>query len=242
MQFPRPRLASMLAACTTLAAVAAQAQVLTLYYNERPPYAVTQPDGEVSGLTASPTARALRAAGIGFEWSPLPSARQLAVMKEGRELACGIGWFRNAEREAFAQFSRPVYQDQPPVALANIDTPQRTDRLADLLAQRDLIVLVKEKFSYGAFIDGLLAQLKPTIATTTVENGQMVQMIERHRVDLMFVAPEEAQALIAQSASQGKALKVMHFADVPAGEKRHLMCSREVPKDWIERFDAALQP
>jgi polar amino acid transport system substrate-binding protein len=216
--------------------------LLRVIYSERPPYAVTQPGGLVTGLTATPTTQALRAAGIPFQWLLLPSARALAVIKEGQGVDCGIGWFRNPERKAFAQFSKPLYQDRPMVALAHVDVPLRNgDRLADVLASRELIVLVKDKFSYGPYIDALLAQLKPTTTTTSVENAQMLQMIERHRVDLMFAAEEEAEQLLQMAGPRGaQALKVVHFSDVPEGEKRYLMCSKQVPREWLDRIDAAL--
>ena len=56
---------------------------VTLYYNERPPYLVSAPDGSVGGLTASVAERAFRAAGIDVKWLKTPINRQLALLKEG---------------------------------------------------------------------------------------------------------------------------------------------------------------
>lgn len=58
----------------SLAATCRAAEPITLLYNERPPYLVTEADGAVSGLTATPATRALRAAGLDFVWSPTAAA------------------------------------------------------------------------------------------------------------------------------------------------------------------------
>ncbi len=222
-------------------AAAAQPAALTVYYNERPPYAVSGAGDQVEGLTATPAARALAAAGVPFRWVKLPSNRQILSIKDNRAPECALGWFRNPEREQFARFSKPLYQDRPTVALSHqgLEPPGR--RLAELLSQPGVTVLVKERFSYGPYVDGLLAQLRPTVTATTVENAQMVQMVARRRADLMFAAEEEASVLIEQAGPEdARQLKVLHFADMPEGEKRHLMCSRAVPEELMQRLNAAI--
>src|SRR5207237_1398275 len=93
---------------------------ITLYYNERPPYLVTSIDHSVSGLTATPAADAFRSAGIPFEWSKLPTNRQMAALKESKGAECAVGWFKNADREGCARFTRAIYRDRPTVALASV--------------------------------------------------------------------------------------------------------------------------
>jgi hypothetical protein len=218
------------------------AATLKLYYHERPPYAVTQPDGSVAGLTATPAAQALQAAAIPFIWVLLPSNRQIAVVQENHVPGCALGWFRNPEREAFARYTRALYQDHSPVAVASVDFTPRGPTLGEVLSQPDVDVLVKDRFSYGPYIDQLLARIRPTTTVTTVDSGQMLNMIERHRVDFMFAGEEEARAMLAQAGALARTLKIVHFRDAPAGEKRYLMCSRLVPPEWIERIDAVLPP
>jgi hypothetical protein len=77
---------------------------------------------------------------------------------------------------------------------------------------------------------------------TTVDSLQMMKMIERHRVDFMFAGEEEADAMLAQAGALARSLKLLHFSDAPPGEKRYLMCSLQVPPEWIERIDAVLPP
>ena len=213
---------------------------VTLYYNERPPYLVTAAGGGVSGLTATPAANAFRSAGIAFGWSKLPTNRQMAVLKENRAAECAVGWFRNAERESFARYTKAIYRDRPTVALASVSFAPKSARLNDLLHAGGVTVLVKDGFSYGPYIDGLLGRSKPSQITTTAENSQMVQMVAAQRADFMFVSEEEAAYLAEQAGADAGRLKVIRFEDVPPGEKRYILCSRQVPEETIRKLNGAI--
>jgi uncharacterized protein (TIGR02285 family) len=227
-------------AFTLALATQSAAAAVTLYYNERPPYAVTAADGHVQGLTATPAARAFAAAGVAVQWVRLPSNRQILSIKDNRAPECALGWFRNAEREQFARYSKPLYQDRPTVALAHRAFQPAGRFLPDALSQPDVVVLVKERFSYGAYIDELIARLKPTLTVTTVENALMLQMLARRRADFMFAAQEEADALLEQAGAAARDLQLLRFEDMPEGEKRYLMCSKSVPDEVMQRIDAAI--
>ncbi|SFV17391.1 hypothetical protein [Pseudoduganella namucuonensis] len=107
---------------------------ITVYYNDRPPYLMLGKDGSVHGLTATPALQAFQAAGIATIWQRAPTNRQLVLLQEGGR-RCAVGWFRNAARERFARFSKAIYRDLPPVALARADLPSPPRlRLGELLA------------------------------------------------------------------------------------------------------------
>lgn len=216
-------------------------ETVALLYNHRPPYIVSQPDGSATGLTATPAANAFKAAGIPVEWKKMPTNRQIAAIKENVGNDCAIGWFKNPEREQFAKFTNPIYRDKPTVLLANRQfTVSAKETLRNLLGRRDIHVLVKERFSYGPYIDGLLAELKPLTVSTTGENIQMLEMIRAHRADFMFVAEEEASYLVEQAGFSSGDFKMIRPEDVPAGEKRYLICSKRVDDRIIMRLNAAI--
>lgn len=218
-------------------------EAITLYFNERPPYLVSAPDGSASGLTATPAANAFKAAGIPFKWAKLPTNRQLALIRNGEGANCAVGWFMNAEREQYAKFTKPIYRDKPTVILAHDGFAYREgSTFPQVLAMADLRVLVKDKFSYGPYIDGLLASLKPIIVSTANENAQMVQMIQAHRADLMFLAEEEAAYLVEQAGFNLRDFRLIRFPDMPAGERRYIMCSKHVPDEVISKLNRAISP
>jgi polar amino acid transport system substrate-binding protein len=216
-------------------------QVVDLLYNERPPYIIAQPDGSAAGLTATPAGNAFKNAGIPVEWKRVPTNRQLTIISQGRGNDCAIGWFKNAEREQFAKFTKPIYRDKPTVLLANRwFAPPSDATLRELLARPDTRVLVKDRFSYGPYIDGLLAEMKPLLIRTTNENMQMVAMIKANRADFMFVAEEEADYLVEQAGFNPADFRLLRPADMPEGEKRYLICSKHVDDSIIERLNAAI--
>jgi len=243
MAFPcdlGPRIAAVALACVA-STTARAAEPFTLYYNERPPYLVTGPQaGTVTGLTAAPAVKAVEGAGLAPQWTPMPTTRQLVTLREDHVPACAVGWFKNPEREVSFKFTKPIYRDKPTVALARNDFEARSGKLAEVFQQAGLRVLVKDKYSYGPWIDSLLARSRPQTVSTTEENVQMVRMIAGKRADIMFSSQEEAQFLLAQSSVSTSAVKVLRFDDVPPGEKRYMMCSRSVPDETIQRLDRAI--
>lgn len=216
-------------------AALAQAQSVTLHYQERPPYSSLDAGGKVAGLVATPAAEALLAAGIAYEWRQTPSQRQLALIQSGSGLHCGVGWFRNDERAALGKFSRPLYRDRPFGVLTRegLGLPD-TVAVARLLADARLKLLVKEGYSYGEALDGMIARQRPRTVSTSAEPVLMGQMLRSGRADWMIVAPEEAQSLASPE------LRLVPLQDEPDGPTRHLYCSRAVPMAWMERIDRAL--
>ncbi|MBN8494696.1 MAG: transporter substrate-binding domain-containing protein [Burkholderiales bacterium] len=227
--------------CTLLQAVAAQAQSLTLHYQERPPYSYTQPDGAVAGLVAAPAAQALAQAQLPFAWARTPSQRQLALIQEGEGLHCGIGWFRNAERASRGKFSKALYRDRPFEALARADSPLRPGlTAAQAMALAGDSLLVKEGYSYGAQFDRLILLQQPAPLSTSVEPAQMLRMLLAGRAGWMIVAPEEARQLRQEAGPAAAGLRAVALADMAQGETRHLYCNRAVPDVWVQRIDQAL--
>ena len=102
------------------------------------------------------------------------------------------------------------------------------------------VLLVKEGYSYGQVLDRLMAQRTPPPTKTSVETVQMVRMLLAGRASWMIVAPEEALVLRQEMGAAGAELRSVAFADMPAGETRHLYCSRAVPDAWLARIDQAL--
>ena len=220
----------------------AAAEPIELYYNERPPYLVTSPDGRgVSGLTGTPAARAFERAGIAHTWVQMPTSRQIATLKQNERPACAVGWFRNEERERFARYTRPIYRDRPTVALAHAGFDTKHQRLDGVFSHSPgTKVLVKAGFSYGPYIDALLARWSQAALTTNAENTEMVRMVSMHRGDFMFAAEEEADYLVEKAGVPRERVRLIRFSDMPEGESRHIICSMKVPASLIERLDIAI--
>lgn len=214
---------------------------ITLNYNVRPPYIVEEADGSASGLTATPAANAFKTAGIAFGWAKTVPNRQLAMVQENKEKNCAIGWYKTEEREAFAKFSKALYRDKPAVLILNSSFKVKDNaRLEEVLSMPGIKVLIKEKFSYGPYIDAALARLKPQTLVSNGSNTQMLQLIAAKSADVMFAAPEEANYLIEQSNVSKDKFSQFKTADMPEGSERYLICSKNVPDEVIARLNKAI--
>ena len=238
---PKPLLRWMLLVPGLLSPVLAFAQI-SLHYNERPPYLVGK-DGQLTGLTGSPAVAAFKAAGIAFTLQLTPTTRQLAMIKENTGADCGIGWFKNEEREGFAKFTKPIYQDRPHIALTAAKNPKIKDGEAveSVLGNKGLTLLVKQGYSYGKTLDALIAKLQPVQHAVAVENVQMLKMIQAERADYMLIAPEEADGLVAASDVNPADIRKAHFSNAPNGEHRYMMCSKNVSDETISKLNSAIK-
>lgn len=240
MRHTRRRLQVLASAAMLASAPVLADDKITLSFNERPPYLIADANGAATGLTGTPAAEAFKKAGIDIVWSKVPPNHQLAVIKEGGP-NCAIGWYKTAEREQFAKFTKPIYRDKPSILLANPNFHGKDgEKLGDILGSKGVRVLIKEHFSYGPFIDGALEKYKPT---TTISNGtstQMLQLVGANSVDFMFVSEEEAQYLVEQSGLGAQKFKQLHMSDMPKGDYRYIMCSKQVPDDVIAKLNKAI--
>ncbi len=236
----RARLVLILGLFTGVAAFGSER--IALHYHERPPYAQTEEDGSVSGLTASPAALALERAGIAFHWVRTPSNRQIQLLERNSGLDCMLGWFKNPQREQLGQFSLPLYQDKPTIGLALFSNLKLDSgiSLQQALQDSSLRLLVKDGYSYGEVIDRLIEQLQPQRTITTVENINMLRMIALDRADYFFIAEEEASELIRQSEFKPADFKYIHFSNSPEGGRRHLWCSRQVADSSLAQINRAI--
>ena len=221
--------------------ILATAQI-TLHYNDRPPYLVIK-DGQLTGLTGSPATAAFRAAGIPFTLNLKPSSRQMATIKDNTGADCAVGWFKTEEREEFAKFTNPIYQDKPQIALATANNTKLKDgdTIESVFGNKGNRLLIKQGFSYGKALDGLIEKLQPTKIAANVENEQMLQLINAARADYMFVAPEEADGLIKAAGISPTDIRKINFSNAPKGGDRYILCSKKVPDEVIAKLNKAIK-
>jgi len=215
---------------------------ITIHYHERPPYYTTH-GKSVGGIIGDRINFVFEQAGIPLAWQKTPAVRQLDIIKENERREGAAGWFRTAERERFARFSHPIYQDRPTIALARTDQGllQPGARLAATISDRRLRLLRKQGYSYGSHIDGLLDQLQPEQVVTDTDNLGMLRMIHTRRADYFFIAEEEAEDLLARIELPASVFKKISFADMPAGNRRYILFSRRVEETMIERLDRVIR-
>jgi polar amino acid transport system substrate-binding protein len=219
----------------------AECDPITVHYNERVPYQQTTGSGVV-GLTAEPVTWAFNKASLKFVWKKMSSKRQMKLLQDNQGCDCMVGWFKLPERLLFAKYSHAIYQDQPPMAIARADNEMLYNDMSvvDVLSNRSLKLLLKDGYSYGAFLDKKIAQYHPSVVKTTGENVNMLKMIHRKHADYFFIAPEESTSLIKLSGLPIEDFKSLTFLGMPAGEKRYLLCSRRVDDAIMDKLNRAI--
>jgi polar amino acid transport system substrate-binding protein len=215
---------------------------IIIHFHERRPFYLGYKD-EVHGVVADQIGRAFNYADIPYQWLETPAKRQLDIIKKNQDSSCAAGWFKTAEREKFAQYSMPVYQDKPFVAIVRADNDllNETEQLERVLKERRLLLLIKSGYSYGDYIDLRLNNIKPRLITTTGDNQNMLKMIQSHRADYCFMTEEEAQDLLLFSGLQRSDFKLVYFSDIPPGNKRYIICTKMVAKDVMARLNGAIK-
>lgn len=220
----------------------AHSEKLKILYEDRPPYHKTSDDGSVKGLVSGRVSAALQAAGIEAAWLQRSSKGQIKTIKLGRNTACSPGWFKKPEREKFAKFSSPVYQDRPQVIVLRADNAHRFSHgtMAALFADKKLKLGAKLGFSYGGFVDELMTVHSPPTVRTTQNLDGIVRMLLGRRFEYFISAPEEFDVLSQRLGIAGEDIVSAKLTDIPPGNRRYLMCSKKVTDETIRRFNDAL--
>lgn len=207
---------------------------ITLAYHERPPYYLTSADKTLGGLAGEVAYNAFQLSGLEFNVSKLPPKRQLNNIQNNSFRICGVGWFLNPKRSLFANFTDSIYQDRPLAILTRKDLPSINDdfTLHQLLASKDLRILVKNSYSYGQQLDAELEKTNNPLINTTGSPAHMLEMIRANKADYFFLASEEAATLLAESPEPDQ-FRLVALKDMPPGNNRYIMCSKLVTKEEI---------
>ncbi|WP_285907917.1 substrate-binding periplasmic protein [Pseudodesulfovibrio pelocollis] len=216
---------------------------LLVVHLEFPPYYYTTSSGQPEGFLLRKTANIMRLAGIKPEFQSMPAKRILQVMHSD-EPVCSIGWFRTPQREQFAKFSRPIYQNKPLVALhlvRNAGFFRDKHTLADILADPFISMGALEGYSLGTAVDEAIAKARPGMGRVNGDYAQLVRMLAMERFLCILVAPEEKDSLIRVNGLPPDIFASKPLPDIPLGNVRHLMFSRGVPDSFIARIDQAIE-
>jgi polar amino acid transport system substrate-binding protein len=212
---------------------------LVVQYSDRPPFMMLDSGGAMTGSVGGPAAHAFQMAGISVKWEASSSKRQLAILQADATPVCSIGWYKTTEREQYAKYTKAVSQDSAMVALANADFHAADNgRIEDLLSNPNISVLVKDAVVYGTYLDSQFGKMKARRVTSIDEYGPMVRLVRLGRVQLTFIPIEEANYYIEKMGYARSDFNIIHFSDMPPGERRYILCSKKVDDAVIEKLNA----
>ena len=207
---------------------------IALYYFNRPPYYFTGKNNTPKGLLLKPVLKQLANAPINIVAKEIPSDAVLGRLRANKGRECGIGWFKNPDREKFARFTNAIYTNKPLVILTTL---KKKDSFQDLKTLEEIFrsALVwghVENYSYGEYVDNMVAKAKPKKAASN-DQKHMIKMMVGGRFDYMLIAPEESEVFISNSGFDKNDFFLFSPDGMPHGNSRYILCSRKVEESEI---------
>ena len=220
---------------------AAFAQELQVYYFPRPPLYIKAANGTPTGFLNEVAKLIMDEAKVPYRIVEMPSARVEPSLRN-RDYAAGLGWFKNPAREEWANFSAPIYQDLPNVAVVNKSKAATLGSQVTMsnLMKSGLTLGVIDGFSYGTFADTAIAQEKPKTEKIVGEQATLVAMVARGRADYLIIGLEEAGYLMETDPASAASLSIVRISDWPAGNFRYFMFSKAVNQATLDKINAAI--
>lgn len=216
---------------------------IKVFYLEFPPYYYTNSNQEPAGFLLKKTEEIFRRAGIEATYE---SGVAKYVLQDMRALAAtaSIGWFKTPEREVFAKFSQPIYQNKPMQVLylkKNDALFDSKETVAQLMADKSLTLGVVAGYSFGSKVDNLIKKHAPATKLVTGGYPHLMRMLVEEQFSYMLVAPEEIASLVKMNYLVEGVFKARQMADIPAGNRRYLIFSKSVPGAVIRRVNKAIE-
>ncbi len=230
--------------------ISAHCSPLEIFYFERPPYYYTTKSGASGGATGGAsgflielTRNIFQDAGVAVVFKTLPPKRIMLEIKKVGGKKGSVGWFKNPDREKFAKFSRPIYQNLP-VVILTLDKlrPQfsRYDSLRSVLADSSLTLARISSFSYGQYIDTQIRLHQPKVHEIIADQSLLPKLIVTGRADYMLTAPEETVSLVRSAGFRPDTFISLRMSDIPVGNFRYLIFSKGVDDDTIEKINRSI--
>jgi uncharacterized protein (TIGR02285 family) len=226
--------------CTALPAIANQPPIDVIIYDRPPLYDLDTPSP--SGLVVTPTAAIFEEAGVAYRWRIVSAKAALHDIQRNQNPACAPGWYRTPEREGYAKYTLPFFQDAGRVVLYRADDRQtaRHKSYRSLMEDRSLTLGLKSAYSYGKYVDELIETLAPRSVITSQDGPGMVRMLLGGRFDYFFLNTENATHVIQQSPRRSE-LATFTPTDVQPGNLRHILCTMKTDDAIIERLNRAIR-
>jgi polar amino acid transport system substrate-binding protein len=229
------------AACLGGAGTASADNVITVSWRDKPPYHYLD-NGVAKGFLLERTRAVFVTAGVEARYVNEPLKRIWAYFQHGATNYCSISWYRLPEREAVAQYTQAIHIDPPHVVLVAPDAVAKVKAhatLASLMADKSLTLGLVDGVSYGPDIDGMIKRSGNQVMSRTVEPKAMLRMLSLGRASYMF-ADRSDWEFFRQTENWQRPPVRYDFPDMPPGLKRHIVCSKDVAPEIMDKLNQAI--
>lgn len=91
-------------------------------------------------------------------------------------------------------------------------------------------------------MDGLIKKMpEEKIQRVSAEVPVMIKMIKLGRADLIIMTQGETETFVSGAGYRMDEFRILKFPDVPAVEKRYILCSRNVPATMMLQLNEVIR-
>lgn len=229
---------------------------LILHYQNRPPYFIDSSQGKlIDGILYKNIEKVMKQAKIKYTYDRVPFARSLYQIKEGKENICVTYAYKTQERQKYAVYTEPIYKDEKiAIAIRKGDSRfQNYTTLKEIMKNSSLVPMIRIGYSYGDYIDELILNFKnykaddfntrnqEKIKDTSKDPEYILTSVASKEIDYSFWPKNELSFLIKQSPNLKNELETKDLRDVQTAQYRHLLCSKSVNSEDIEKINKAIK-
>lgn len=217
-----------------------EAPVLNLLYMNRPPYYM--PGKSLNdlphGLIMDRVHTILKTFPGAIKFKNYPSKRQLQYLKSAPN-TCGIGWFKNSDREKDYRFSYEIYNDKEMVLIVRKEHLSRENGVIDLLKSK-LKFIIKDGFSYGESLDNYIKKMA-SVERVNVDQVNIVDMLELGRGEATILSQDEKEEIFDKKKTKNKDNYMMFpLREITGNIPRYLMCSKTTNDKIMNMINEAI--
>jgi len=211
------------------------AELMPVYYDDRPPYFITKTIGQPQGILVSVTQEIFQQAGIEFVWYLMPTKRILETMKAPDARGCSPGWYQSADRLKTYKFTKAIYMGRPQIAVLGPGVEMPAPPVAANLMAGSAILIKKDGLRFSDAIEKLISQRDPKkVHSVTFSAIDLPRAVAEGQNFFTILPSEQLPDLLDPR------LRTVVLSDIPETAERFIMCSTAVGDDVIKRLDAAI--
>ncbi len=218
-----------------LGAIAQAAEIMPVYYDERPPYFITKTTGQPQGILVSVTQEIFEKAGIDFVWYRMPTKRILETMNAPDARGCSPGWYQSADRLKTYKFTKAIYMGHPQIAVLGPGVEMPAPPAAANLMAGPAILIKKDGLRFSDAIEQLISRRdQKKVHSVTFSAADLPRVVAEGQ-NFFTILPSEQLPGILDTR-----LRIVVLSDIPETAERFIMCSTAVGDDVIKRLDTAI--
>jgi polar amino acid transport system substrate-binding protein len=220
---------------------AGQPKLSVMMYEQTP--LLVHDAGVAKGHIGDRAQRILQDTGFDFTVGSYPPIRILSTLKQDSGPDCTFAFFKTGEREAFARYSLPFFQDLPQgimVRKSNLAKFEGHKTFIDVLKDQNIYMGHMKDVSLGPVADALVLEHKTKIAYGN-DLERIFDMLQHDRFDCILTDAIKGNAALEKFSLNTNDYTVLTFDDSPKGSKRYFLCAKNLGEGVMAKINTSIK-